>query len=202
MSKSGFGWDDEKNMITVDENSIWDDYVKVDPSAKTMRYKSFPFFPSWCEIFGKDRAAGEGAKDGKATVDAARREEARETQDYYVPTAEWNPEEGFVSNDGDPVQSSQMNVDPTTNSSTGPKHTEDANARLGTLTKVLQTEFVDPKKSSGLAEALVEIEGLDETDQVVIEQCLHNNSKDMHLFFTMPPHKRARLVRLILEGRF
>ncbi|KAL0355795.1 UNVERIFIED_CONTAM: hypothetical protein Sradi_4026400 [Sesamum radiatum] len=182
MSKSGFGWDDEKNMITVDENSIWDDYVKVDPSVKTMRYKSFPFFPAWREIFGKDRAAGEGAKDGKATVDAVRREEARETQDYYVPTAEWNPEEGFVSNDGDPVQSSQMNVDPTTNSSTGPKHTEE--------------------KSSGLAEALAEIEGLDETDQVVIEQRLYNNPKDMHLFFTMPPHKRARLVRLILEGRF
>ncbi|KAL0361512.1 UNVERIFIED_CONTAM: hypothetical protein Sradi_3835700 [Sesamum radiatum] len=190
MSKSRFGWDDEKNMITVEENSIWDDYVKVDPSAKTLRYKSFPFFPAWREIFDKDHAFGDGAKDGKAIADVVRTKETKETQDYYVTTADWNPKESFVNNDGDPVQSSQMNVDSTTNLSTDPKPTsgsakkrkkidlgpekrlvdmvstfcQDANARLGTLTKVLQTKFGDSDKCSGLAEALVEIEGLDEND--------------------------------------
>ncbi|KAL0443988.1 UNVERIFIED_CONTAM: hypothetical protein Slati_2121500 [Sesamum latifolium] len=84
MSKSGLGWDDGKNMITVEENSISDDYVKVDPSVKSMRYKPFPYFPAWREIFGKDRASGDRAKDGKATAETIRTEEATETQDYYV----------------------------------------------------------------------------------------------------------------------
>ncbi|KAL0361262.1 UNVERIFIED_CONTAM: hypothetical protein Sradi_3810700 [Sesamum radiatum] len=120
MSKSGFGWDEGKNMITVEENSIWDEYVKVDPAAKSMRFKLFLYFSAWREIFRKDRATGERAKDGKATADAVCEEEAMETQDDYVPTADWNPEEGFVSNDGD-LTRAQMNIDPTTHSSLAPK---------------------------------------------------------------------------------
>ncbi|KAL0288463.1 UNVERIFIED_CONTAM: hypothetical protein Sradi_7096600 [Sesamum radiatum] len=83
-----------------------------------------------------------------------------------------------------------MNVDPTANSSTTPKSTscsarkrkktevgpeerlvdmvstfcQDANERLGTLTKVLQIEFGYPEKCSAVAEALAEIEGLDENE--------------------------------------
>ncbi|KAL0435753.1 UNVERIFIED_CONTAM: hypothetical protein Sradi_0283200 [Sesamum radiatum] len=36
---------------------------KIDPSAKGMRYKSWPFFPAWREVFGKDRATGERGWD-------------------------------------------------------------------------------------------------------------------------------------------
>ncbi|KAL0458081.1 UNVERIFIED_CONTAM: hypothetical protein Slati_0435300 [Sesamum latifolium] len=227
MSKSGFGWDEGKYMITVEENSIWDEYVKVDPTAKSMRFKFFPYFSVWHEIFRKDRATGERAKDEKATADAIREEEAMETRDYYVPTADWNPEEGFVSNDGDQTRA-EMNIDPTTHSSSAPKPNsdkikkrkkpqaapedrlvdmvssfcQDANARLGTLTKVLQTEFGDLEKCAEVENAVAEIEGIDENEQLVIVQRLHNKPKDMHLFFSMPLHKRARLVRLMLNGRF
>ncbi|PIN22323.1 hypothetical protein CDL12_04965 [Handroanthus impetiginosus] len=69
MSHSGFGWNDSTNMIVV-EDSVWDNYVKVlshnyvvDPNARTMRFKLFPFYPSWCDIFGKDRATGKHAQD-------------------------------------------------------------------------------------------------------------------------------------------
>ncbi|KAL0454572.1 UNVERIFIED_CONTAM: hypothetical protein Slati_0796400 [Sesamum latifolium] len=149
-----------------------------------------------------------------------------ETQDYYVPTADWNPEEEFISNDGDQTPRAQMNIDPTTHSSsarsqilTRPKNArnnklpqktgcghgvilcQDANARLGTLTKVLQTEFGDLEKCS-VENAVAEINGIDENKQLVIVQRLHNKPKDMHLFFSMPLHKRARLVRLMLNGQF
>ncbi|KAL0340013.1 UNVERIFIED_CONTAM: hypothetical protein Sradi_4518100 [Sesamum radiatum] len=56
MSKSGLGWDDSRCMVTVEDNNAWEEYVKIDPTAKVMRYKSWPFFPVWSEIFGKDRA--------------------------------------------------------------------------------------------------------------------------------------------------
>ncbi|KAK4410259.1 hypothetical protein Sango_0098900 [Sesamum angolense] len=103
-------------------------------------------------------------------------------KDYYVPTAEWNLREGFVSNDGGPVQPSQMNVDPTANSSTATKPTS------GSAKKERKQKLV-PRK------------GLDENEQVVNEQRLHNNPKDIGLFLLKPPHKRALLVRLMLEGR-
>ncbi|KAL2234353.1 UNVERIFIED_CONTAM: hypothetical protein Sindi_1167500 [Sesamum indicum] len=40
--ENGFrnGW----NMVTVEDDSIWDDYVKMDPSAKGMRHKHGHFF--------------------------------------------------------------------------------------------------------------------------------------------------------------
>lgn len=33
--------------------------MKIDSSMRTMRYKSWPYFPDWCEIFGYDRATGQ-----------------------------------------------------------------------------------------------------------------------------------------------
>ncbi|KAK4381928.1 hypothetical protein Sango_2919900 [Sesamum angolense] len=35
----------------------------VDPFAHLLRYKSFPYYSSWCDIFGNDKATGEHAKD-------------------------------------------------------------------------------------------------------------------------------------------
>ncbi|KAL0446139.1 UNVERIFIED_CONTAM: hypothetical protein Slati_1741800 [Sesamum latifolium] len=163
--------------------------LKVDPTAKSMRFKFFPYFLVWREIFRKDQATGERAKDGKATADAVREEEAMETRDYYVPTADWNPEEGFVSNDGDQTRA-EMNIDPTTHSSSAlnpnsdktkkckkpqaapedrlvdmvSSFCQDANARLGTLTKILQTECRDLEKCAEVENAIAEIEGIDENE--------------------------------------
>ncbi|KAL0311987.1 UNVERIFIED_CONTAM: hypothetical protein Sradi_5598000 [Sesamum radiatum] len=58
MGKSGLGWDDSRNMVTVDSQDVWEEHCKVDPTARTMRYKSWPYFPAWREIFGRDRADG------------------------------------------------------------------------------------------------------------------------------------------------
>ncbi|CAA0835553.1 Unknown protein [Striga hermonthica] len=48
-------------MINVQEEDVWKDYIKAHPKAKSMRYKPWPLFSDWVEIFGKDRATGEGA---------------------------------------------------------------------------------------------------------------------------------------------
>ncbi|KAL0285456.1 UNVERIFIED_CONTAM: hypothetical protein Sangu_2777700 [Sesamum angustifolium] len=59
MAKSGLGWDDSRNIVTVDNDNAWDKFLKIDQSAKGMRYKSRPFFPAWREIFGKDHTTGD-----------------------------------------------------------------------------------------------------------------------------------------------
>ncbi|KAK4417477.1 hypothetical protein Salat_2573400 [Sesamum alatum] len=175
-----------------------------------------------------DRAGGEGGEDVNDTDEEVREEEVQETQDYYVPTGNWNPETGFEANDIDPPQMSNFNVDPMANSSSVPRGTtsttrkrkhvdtvaedrlvemvgtfcQDANARIGTLMRALEAEFGDPDNRSRVCDATAEVDGIDENDQLVIVQRLHNNPKDMELFFRLPLDKRGRLVKLMLEGRF
>ncbi|KAL0360887.1 UNVERIFIED_CONTAM: hypothetical protein Sradi_3773200 [Sesamum radiatum] len=33
--------------------------LQIDSFAKTLRFKLFPYYAQWCEVFGKDRTTGE-----------------------------------------------------------------------------------------------------------------------------------------------
>ncbi|GFP97524.1 hypothetical protein PHJA_001896500 [Phtheirospermum japonicum] len=44
MSRSGFGFIDETNNIYVRDDDIWNDLRETDNNARTMRYKSWPYF--------------------------------------------------------------------------------------------------------------------------------------------------------------
>ncbi|XP_073042249.1 uncharacterized protein [Primulina eburnea] len=69
LSRSGVGWNEtEKTIDATDE--AWDVFVKSDNNSCTMRYKSWPYFNEWCEIFGNDRATGERSVGFTAAVQA------------------------------------------------------------------------------------------------------------------------------------
>lgn len=87
--------------------------MKMDPNAKRMRYKTWPILSAWREIFGKDRATGERSADPYKDANAIRNEEMADTQDCYVPNAEWNPDIDFVGLKEEPTSSFNANVDPT-----------------------------------------------------------------------------------------
>ncbi|KAL0366883.1 UNVERIFIED_CONTAM: hypothetical protein Sradi_3578400 [Sesamum radiatum] len=187
MSKSGLGWDENRCMVTVDDDNAWEEYVKVDPTTKGMRYKAWHFFPAWGEIFGKDRAQGSRTVQPPPPDEDVNMEEPQDTQDCYVPTAEWNPKTGFVGQEEDPPTSSNVNVDPTINSSSATKRTttsnkkrkaeeawqeipqwvsivtnfcESANNQLGSLTRVLEKEFGDPNQRLTMLDAVKQLPGL------------------------------------------
>ncbi|KAL0454244.1 UNVERIFIED_CONTAM: hypothetical protein Slati_0763600 [Sesamum latifolium] len=44
-------------------SKAWEEFIKIEPSARGMRYKSWPFFPEWSNIFDKDRATGDRSWD-------------------------------------------------------------------------------------------------------------------------------------------
>ncbi|XP_073053831.1 uncharacterized protein [Primulina eburnea] len=58
LSKSRIGWNETKKMIDA-TNEAWEPLEKIDSSVHGMRYRSWPFYIDWCEIFGSDRATGE-----------------------------------------------------------------------------------------------------------------------------------------------
>ncbi|KAL6503131.1 hypothetical protein OROHE_023760 [Orobanche hederae] len=63
LNRSGVGFNSRGNYQIECENEAWDQIVKLDPNTRLMRYKSWPYYDSWQEIFGKDRANGEAAED-------------------------------------------------------------------------------------------------------------------------------------------
>ncbi|KAK4383126.1 hypothetical protein Sango_2805900 [Sesamum angolense] len=87
-----------------------------DPTAKGMRHKSWHFFTTWKEIFGKDWGTGDQGSDLFKESNDIRQEEQEDTQECYVPTAEWNPEFRFVGPSEEPPISFNMSVDLTVNS--------------------------------------------------------------------------------------
>ncbi|KAH7099436.1 hypothetical protein BKA62DRAFT_621447 [Auriculariales sp. MPI-PUGE-AT-0066] len=58
-SKSGWGWDEEKNVVVVDDD-VWEPFAKANPKYKNLRGKTFPHYKSMVEICGDRLASGHG----------------------------------------------------------------------------------------------------------------------------------------------
>ncbi|KAK4422945.1 hypothetical protein Salat_1877100 [Sesamum alatum] len=142
--------------------------------------------------------------------------EANDPQEYYIPTAEWCPESGFVGNDNGPMQDTQGNIDPTVNSTTnkkkgnidptvnsttGNKKSTSNRKKLGELSKKLFVNYDEVEKRSGVYEAVGKVPGIDLTNQLLISDRLVENPKKMDLFFSLPDDARARMIRLMLDGK-
>ncbi|KAL2902328.1 hypothetical protein RDABS01_027410 [Bienertia sinuspersici] len=78
LSTSGFAWDDERKMISVDR-AVYDEFCKSHPNCKNLYGVAFPHFHELMNIYGKDYATGKPAegfveavnnlqKDGPAQV--------------------------------------------------------------------------------------------------------------------------------------
>ncbi|KAL8526797.1 hypothetical protein ACS0TY_015858 [Phlomoides rotata] len=63
LSKSGIGWNLTTSMIDVEDEGVWEACRRADPQVKGIRFKYWPFYSKWLDIFGKDRATGENAMD-------------------------------------------------------------------------------------------------------------------------------------------
>ncbi|KAL8470859.1 hypothetical protein ACS0TY_033435 [Phlomoides rotata] len=61
LSKSGVGWNCTTHTLDVTDDGVWEAQQKADPHLKGMRFKSWPYFEQWQDIFGRDRATGEHA---------------------------------------------------------------------------------------------------------------------------------------------
>ncbi|KAB2625377.1 hypothetical protein D8674_017037 [Pyrus ussuriensis x Pyrus communis] len=56
-------------MISVDEDPVWQEYVKSHAGAKSFRWKVIPNWDDIVDLCGKDKATGEGAKTGVEAVE-------------------------------------------------------------------------------------------------------------------------------------
>ncbi|KAG8371718.1 hypothetical protein BUALT_Bualt13G0117300 [Buddleja alternifolia] len=222
QSRSGFGWNDATNMITVDSEEAWNNYVKTDSNAKNMRYKTWLLYKDWVEIFGKDRATGECAEgfhdveeeilsNGNANLNGKDNEDGGD----YVPF--------FSNNEFEDVQSmSFLNANAAGSSKPTDKRKRkvvDVNddrfidlmssfcdktgERLGDISKHIGFEHDASKSRKAVFDALGDLESsLDIEGMILVVHLIVNNTKNMDLFFSLPNEGRKTMVHMILEGKF
>ncbi|PON69808.1 Myb/SANT-like domain containing protein [Parasponia andersonii] len=68
-----FEWNAEDKCIVADKN-VYEEWVKSHPTAKGLRYRSFPYYDELGVVFGKDRATGQGAMGFSDMVEESAKE--------------------------------------------------------------------------------------------------------------------------------
>ncbi|KAG6418545.1 hypothetical protein SASPL_120749 [Salvia splendens] len=63
LNRSGVGFNYKGDHKIDCDNDQWEQIVRLDNNARYMRFKSWPLFDEWKEIFGKDRATGSSGRD-------------------------------------------------------------------------------------------------------------------------------------------
>ncbi|KAH7854945.1 hypothetical protein Vadar_019447 [Vaccinium darrowii] len=152
---SGFGWNHDTHSVVVDSEDVWEDYVKFNPKANGMNGRSFPMYPSWQILFGKDRAIGDLAEDppeirdgSDEEIEQGHQESFVDTNDCYTPRFE---DGGFVYGDLNFFAGCSQPAYPSTPTSTPTSHaTATATA---TANPNASTAIPPPKKGKKLTRA-------------------------------------------------
>ncbi|KAL8507750.1 hypothetical protein ACS0TY_018336 [Phlomoides rotata] len=203
LSKSGICWNDSTHTIDVFNEDVWEAKKRADPQVKTMRYKSWPYYGQWLDIFGKDRATGEHIMDPIDTVnDLVRNKE---------PIAS-EPVEGQVENtfacDKSEVEEKTIKG----------KKRKVADSELGAFVETIgeliksndQTfnslaQHIGPGQEAkitrkSLNEIVRGIPGL--SLQVKLKVCddLVQNTKRLNFFLSLPEDEQAKYIYMLLDG--
>ncbi|KAH6793828.1 hypothetical protein C2S52_004305 [Perilla frutescens var. hirtella] len=222
VSRSGFGWNDSTHTIEVDNDQIWENYVKTDSNARTMRYKPWPFYKDWCEIFGKDRATGEHAEAFADIVQdllhKSQESPYTSNDNEYDPFTYLNEESEAALDDmsihGEGTGSSAK----VTSKGKGKKRKavdslddrfidlmttfcEKTDSRLGELAKRIGFEHDASMSRKKVFEVLGTMNQLSDEQQIYMAKYLCNNTKDLDLFFSLPDEKQVVMVRMIISGK-
>ncbi|KAG8371301.1 hypothetical protein BUALT_Bualt13G0073500 [Buddleja alternifolia] len=176
MDKSGVGWNETTRMIeTTDE--AWERVVRNDPSTRLMRYKSWPFYREWCDVFGKDRATGEGAEDIAEALGGLMNDE--------------NQEEDLMGEEANQQENAGETETTSVNENAAAVHKK----------KGLSLEYDISLKQGEVFKIVENLEGLNEDEKLIASQMLVKNSDDLMLFFSLPPERKIKYVRMKLDGR-
>ncbi|GER28907.1 disease resistance protein [Striga asiatica] len=215
----GISWDDSKKMIDAREDA-WNSYVKIDTNARTMRAKSWPFYPDWCEIFGKDRIIREnnavdfvheietpnkGKEKEAEAVAAAAAVEACCIFDEENEMSVCQPESGGGAHTkkkrkAPAAAASECSSDPFVEAIN--VFCDKLDARFEDIARRIGYEYdVSTARRQVYAE-LGKIPGISVKEKLTVAKFLVNNTGDLDLFISLPDEDKAEMVRLMLTGEY
>ncbi|KAL8508638.1 hypothetical protein ACS0TY_019038 [Phlomoides rotata] len=124
---TGIGFNTTTSTLDVSDEQ-WESIVQKDPTMANLRFKEWPMYPEWVDIFGKDRATGEAAEDVREMANVARNKRKR-----MDDTQESNAENhiNLDGQDGTPVNCSNFNEETEANSTAVNKEEEPPSMETG-----------------------------------------------------------------------
>ncbi|KAL8533637.1 hypothetical protein ACS0TY_009876 [Phlomoides rotata] len=208
LSKSRIGWNSSTNtLVIVDEAG--------DPHVKTMRFKSWPYYSQWTDIFGKDRATGEGAADPTDMVNELI-EESREEEGDTVDKVHKTGVEGDemdqdtsvckVSASGCKVSKGKKRKTYQDNelssfAQTLGDYMKDSNECFNTLALHMGTKYDSKIARANLNEIMKNIPGLSLHNKLKVSDELVQNTQRLEYFMSLPVDEQAEYVWMLLDGR-
>ncbi|XP_075480097.1 uncharacterized protein LOC142520828 [Primulina tabacum] len=212
LSKSEIGWNETGKMIDA-TNEAWEPLEKIDSSVHGMRYRSWPFYNDWCEIFGRDRATGE---QSESFVDAVQEDALNlgNTDGVGVDVGLEKWFDGFEDNaDSISVSVPTFSVATTGKKSIGKKRKRsaeiedrivDAMNNFSDMTKISIEDLskkigYDPVATKDAFGAMGTIPGLTIDEKIFVADKLVENPKKLAFFFSLPDEARNSLVKQLLK---
>ncbi|KAG8386388.1 hypothetical protein BUALT_Bualt03G0143700 [Buddleja alternifolia] len=151
-----------------------------EPNACTMLYKSWPYYDSWCEVFGKYQAdVDEDAppsvcEAGSSTTTKASKKGKRKKEDASI---------GSI----------MVGIN---------KFTDTTDSRLGEIVSKMGHEHDMTRKCEAVFEIVSQIDDLTIDDKLVATNLIIKNTQVLAMFFSIPNNAKVGQVRLMLPEVF
>ncbi|KAL0434883.1 UNVERIFIED_CONTAM: hypothetical protein Sradi_0196200 [Sesamum radiatum] len=220
LTQSGFGWNKSMQMIVVSDE-VFDNYAKIDPLTKTLRFKSFPYYPSWSKIFGKDRATVEHAEDIYNASNNVSIEAVPVYPEYYVPSLDSNAlvdDHDFMNSFT--LSTAHLNAAPSDTELVSSKKRKKSistvdekfeatfdtfvsitDNRLGDLAKHFGVEQDESHARCQVRSAIESMSDLTIEQKCVASKKLVNNKNDLNVFLSMSTAVQEAFVKLMVDGK-
>ncbi|KAL8474633.1 hypothetical protein ACS0TY_031183 [Phlomoides rotata] len=215
LSKSEIGWNSTTSMLEVEDEGVWESCKRTDPHVKGLRYKTWPYYPQWIEIFGKDRATGENAVDPIDIINELYRDgldNEGDIGDKYVSLMHDN-----MNDTEDEIAEKPVHLTPKAFTKCKKWKSNDSDITmlvdsLGEFMKFSKSAMIDlctgvekgstsSNDTKQLNVIMKEIVGLKVSDKLKVCDELVQNSKRLEFFLTLPIDEQEEYVWMLLDGR-
>lgn len=179
-----------------------------------MRYKSWPYYEVWKEIFGKDRANGEAAEDLQDAWNEMRHEDVSPLggtyADYEFSTEDLNEKEGADDSTSQNLKTApmpsekqkkrKMSADMQGVVEVLGEIGRNTDARLASLAQRIGYEFDISKARKEAFDKLGSIPSLSLEQRFNVCEILGKNVEKMDIFVGLPEAARAQYVERVLRN--
>lgn len=144
LRSDGFCWDDERHMVTADDN-VWQDYIKAHRDARQFMTRPIPYYKDLCVVCGD-------SEESDCFV----------ATDWFDPEAEFHEGTTDLSSSGEEQDINSLFCEP--------KNKRDH--QNGTSPVKLKKPRVDETKAMGIEDAVEAIQALPDMDEeLILDAC-------------------------------